>query len=198
MVALLSKPGNRRRIVTASLGVPGEARSALCQKELSVVTSAGRSHAYSEQIAMTHAARRLPPPRIESVGRELLRVLSGYLLLVFVMQCLWALPPGLHTLRHSHSAAGAPAPGSVFVRAAERHAHDGEFHTHDSTTADLQLLGEAGDEASVTPAPALWACAWPAAPLFMVATGRETFTRAGAVRFSSRSTRVPLQPPQRG
>jgi len=142
-----------------------------------------------------------PQSRMQPVKRDLMRALTVYLAMVFILQCLWALPPGLHELRHTHAPTGASMramPSLATTRAAQPHAHGNEVHQHDSTTTDVVVLGEAGDESTPASALALWATLWPSALPFKPALAREAFARAQAVSFSSHGTRVPLQPPQRG
>lgn len=140
----------------------------------------------------------LPPVRLKSFKREAVWVVTTYLLMVFAVQCVWALPSGLHPARHSHTTTTTSFSAALAPLSAQRHAHNGEFHSHASDTTDIVPLGEAGDDASVTPGLALAAGIWPAALLFALILGREAFYRAAPVRFSSRGTRVPLRPPQRG
>lgn len=136
--------------------------------------------------------------RLKSFRQEMMFVLTIYLLMVFILQCVGALPAGLHPERHRHVAPEASAAAYIAQRTSQRHAHDEEFHSHASDATGIIPLGETGDEASFTPGLALGMGIWPASLLFALVRGRETFGRAAHARFSSRGTRVPLKPPQRG
>lgn len=146
-----------------------------------------------------------PRVRLRPVKQDLMGALTFYLLVVFVLQCLAAMPQAMHNMQHSHTdKAWVRASGQMQVMPTTTHvltaahAHGDVYHQHDVNTVDMLALEQTGDSDPPVLLLALWgsvACTW---DLWKQMTGRETFPAAQMVSFGSWGTAPPLRPPQRG